>query len=228
MMSHHFKSIVFIFFFMIAAFASNAQYNYGSFNYYTLGAKGGYDVYNYTFDEVQQMSYDIQPNFNFGISGGLYLSYLLELHADFRYSIRNFNLKWDYPIDPTGQVPAYSEYKMSYISVPVQLRFNAIYARWVKLNIGVGLMPDFRLRPQETVTYQNGSTNESNKTYLTKNFTSVLVAVPMSANLKINFSRHTAIEFSANYYYYLNKMHKDYMTKNGTAFGFNVGFFYDW
>lgn len=227
-MSRIIKNVVILFIFMVLAMGSFAQYNYGSYNYYTLGVKAGYDVYNYSFDETQQMTYDMQPNFNFGVSGGLYLSYLLELHADFRYSIRNFNLKWDFPQDPTGQVPQYSEYKMSYISVPMQLRFNALYMKWVKLNVGIGLMPDFRLRPQETVTYQNGNINESNQTHLTKNFSSVLVAVPMSVNLKINFSRHMAIEFSGNYYYYLNKMHKDYMTKNGTGFGLNAGFFYDW
>jgi len=223
-----FRNFIILFFLLFVGLQSNAQYNYGSYNYYTLGVKGGYDIYDYSFDESQQMAFLVQPNFNFGISGGLYLSYLLELHADFRYSIRNFDLKWDYPQDPTGQVPALSEYQMSYISVPIQLRINAIYAKWVKLNFGVGIMPDFRLRPQETVTYQNGSTNESNKSYLTKNFTGVLVAVPLSANLKINFSRHVAIELSANYYYYLNKMHKDYMTKNGAGYGFNAGVFYDW
>jgi hypothetical protein len=227
-MSQRFTKVIFLFLFSLLSTGAYAQYNYGAFNYYTLGVKAGYDIYSYSFDETQQMTYEVQPNFNFGVSGGLYLSYLLELHADFRYSIRNFNLKWDFPQDPTGQVPALSEYKMSYISVPVQLRLNAIYLKWVKLNIGVGLMPDFRLRPQETVTYQNGSTSESNKTYLTKNFAPVLIAVPMSANLKINFSRHIAIEFSGNYYYYLNKMHTDFMTANGTAIGFNAGFFYDW
>ena len=213
---------------LFASSISYAQYNYGAYNYYTLGFKAGYDIASYSFDEAQQMTYIQQPNLNFGVSGGYYISYLLELHADFRYSIRNFDLEWNYPADPTGQVPALSEYKISYISVPVQLRLNALYLRWVKLNIGAGLMPDFRLRPSETVTYQNGNVSESNKSWLTKGFSGVMVSVPLSAHLKINLSRHFAIEASATYYYYLTKMHQDYMTKPGTTIGFNAGFFYDW
>jgi len=227
-MLQFYRSFIVIFFILFYGLQSNAQYNYGAYNYYTLGVKGGYDVYDYSFDESRQMYHIVQPNFNFGISGGYYLTYLLELHADFRYSIRNFDLRWDFPEDPLGEVPAFSEYKLSYISVPIQLRINAIYARWVKVNVGAGLMPDFRLRPYETVIYQNGNTNVSKHSYLTNNFTGVLVAIPLSVNLKINFSRHIAIEFSANYYYYLNKMHKDFMTKAGKAYGFNAGFFYDW
>lgn len=217
-----------ILFFLIISTTASAQYYYASYNYYTLGVKGGYDMYNYSFDKTQQISYEMMPNFSFGVSGGLYLSYLFELHADLRYSIRNFNIRWDYPQDPTGLVPARSEYKLSYVQIPIQGRINALYFNWFKMNIGIGIMPEIRLRPSETVTYQNGTTNESEDAWLTKNFTSVLVAVPISANFKFNLSRHVAIEASANYYYYLNKMHSDYLTKPGYAFGFYAGVFYDW
>ncbi len=222
------RNKVLILFFLIISINVSAQYHYASYNYYTLGVKGGYDIYNYSFDNSQHISYEMRPNFSFGVSGGLYLSYLFELHADLRYSIRNFNILWDYPHDPSGMIPALSEYQLSYIQVPIQARINALYFNWVKLNIGVGLMPEFRLRPGETITYQNGSTSESQKTWLTKNFSSVLLAVPISANLKFNLSRHVAIEISANYYYYFNKMHTEYMTKPGSAFGFYTGMYYDW
>lgn len=215
-------------FFLIVSSAASAQYYYASYNYYTIGVKGGYDVYNYSLDKSEQISYEMQPNFSVGASGGLYLSYLFELHADLRYSMRNFNIRWDFPQDPTGQVPARSEYKLSYIQLPIQARINALYFNWFKMNIGVGIMPEVRLRPGETVTYQNGTTSKSEDSYLTKNFSTVLVAIPISANFKFNLSRHVAIEVSANYYYYLNEMHTDYMTKPGTAFGIYTGVYYDW
>ena len=222
------KIIILIFVFSISVFKAGAQYYYASYNYYTVGFKGGYDVYSYDFDPGQNVSYEAQPNFSLGVTGAYYATFLIELHADLAYSTRNFNVRWHLPDDPEGMVPALSEYKLAYIRVPLQARINAIYLNWVKLNLGAGIMPEFRLRPQEKVTYQNGSTSESQDAWLTKNFTSVLVAVPFSANLKINFSRHVAMELSAYYYLYLNEMHKEFMLKPGSAYGFYAGMFYEW
>jgi hypothetical protein len=214
--------------FVVSGLSVSAQYYYASYNYYTIGLKGGYDNYTYTFDENQSINYEAQPNFSIGVTGGYYISWLFEAHADLRYSTRNFNIRWSYPLDPQGAVPALSEYQLAYIQVPIQGRINAVYTNWVKLSLGTGLLTEFRLRPQERVTYQNGSISESQKSWLTKDFTAVLVGIPFSANLKINLSRHVALEFSGYYYLYLNKMHQVYMTKPGSSLGFYGGVFYEW
>jgi len=206
-----------------------AQYNYGVFNYYTAGVKMGYDVYQYKMDPNRFVEHLILPNYSFGISGGWYYKYFLELHMDILFANRDFTVKWLYPEDPGGLVPAQSKYKVNYLSFPMQARFNFIYSRYFKMNAGVGLMPEFRIRkPREIVTYQNGIEQESFDDFLVNDFRKMLFGLPLSIHAKINFDRHYSMEFSASYIQYMVAMNKILMEKPGAGYYFNMAFYYDW
>lgn len=208
---------------------TKAQYNYGVFNYYTAGVKMGYDVYQYKMDSNRFVEHIVLPNYSFGISGGWYYKYWIELHMDILYANRDFTVKWLYPDDPNGFVPAKSRYKVKYLSFPMQARFNFIYTRYFKMNGGVGIMPEFRIRkPREIVTYQNGVENESFDDFLVNDFRKALFGFPLSVHSKINFNRHYSIELSASYIYYVVRMNKILMDKPGAGYYFNMAFYYDW
>lgn len=186
----------------------------------------GPDFYMYNFDESKKVTYSPQTNFSIGAHGAYYVSWVFEVHASINYSSRNLTLLWDFPSSPDALAESY--YKMNYINIPIEARINALYFNWLKLNFGIGLMPDFRFRPKEYLTYQDGSTSESLKFWNTKNFRSVLIAVPLSANFKFYLGRHYTLEFSGSYYMYLNKMHKDYLKQPGQAVATRVVLSYEW
>ena len=206
-----------------------AQYNYGAFNYYTAGVKMGYEFYSYKMDASRHVAHKILPNYSFGVSGGWYYKYWLELHGDILFAKRDFTVEWLYPEDSQGFVPASSDYKLAFISVPLQARANFIYTRYFKMNIGVGIMPEFRVRPpREIVTYQNGLIQESFDSFLAKDFRKLLFGFPLSLHSKINFNRHYSTEISFNYMWYVVRMNKVLMDGPGTGYYFNLAFYYDW
>jgi hypothetical protein len=211
-------------------FCAKAQYNYGVYNYYTLGVKMGYDVYSYKMDPERHVEHKVLPNYSFGVSGGWYYRYWLELHGDILYANRDFTVNWLYPLDPSSlRVPASSDYKLAFISIPLQARANFIYTRQFKMNFGVGIMPEFRVRPpREIVRYQNGYTEESFDSFLTGDFRRFLFGVPISLHTKINFDRHYSMEISMNYMWYLMRMNKVLMNGSGVGYYFNLAFYYDW
>ena len=220
------KKIVLIFGFVFSVFALMAQYNYNKYNYYSVGISMGPDFYMYDFDKKMNVKEDPQFNFSVGVHGAYYVTWVFEVHASINYSTRNLSLIWDYPSSPDALAESY--YKMSYINIPIEARVNALYFSWMKLNFGFGLMPDFRFRPKEFLTYQDGTTSESVKFWNTKNFRSFLVAAPVSMNFKFYLGRHYTIELSGSYYLYLNKMHKDYLNKPTTALATRIGMAYEW
>jgi hypothetical protein len=207
----------------------SGQYNYGIFNYYTAGVKTGYDVYSYSMDPKRMVEHEILPNYSFGISGGWYYKYWLEFHLDILLANRDFTVKWLYPPDPVGKVAAYSKYKLYFLSFPMQARANFIYTRYFKMNVGLGIMPEFRVRPpHEIVTYQNGDTRESYDDFLVNDFNRALFGFPMSLHAKFNFNRHYSMELSASYIYYVVRMNTVLMDKPGKGYYFNLAFYYDW
>ncbi len=207
----------------------DAQYNYGVFNYYTVGVKGGLDIYQYSMDPKRSVEYEMIPNYSFGVSGAWYYRYWLEFHMDIMFANRDFTVNWLYPPDPDGNVPASSRYKLNYLSFPMQARANFIYTRYFKMNVGLGIMPEFRVRPpREIVTYQNGITEESFDDFLVNDFHRALFGFPGSLHMKINFNRHFSTEISASYIFYVVKMNKILMDKPGKGYYFNLGFYYDW
>jgi hypothetical protein len=220
------RRILFLFGFVLFVFSLKAQYNYNKYNYYSVGIKTGPDFYDYSIDKNKLA--EVSPNINFsvGVSGAYYVTWFFEVHGSINYSSRNLTLDWLFPPNPDAL--AVSEYKLHYINIPLEARINALYLNFMKLNFGLGLMPDFRFRPKEFLTYQDGHTEESIKYWGSKNFRSVLIAVPMSMNMKFYLDRHYTIELSGSYYMYLNKMHKDYLDKAGTALALRLGFFYEW
>jgi hypothetical protein len=213
---------------VLAALQGLAQYNYGKYNYYTIGGRLTYDVYNFTEKNEVNAEMEVKPGFSFGVSGGYYATYLMELHAGFRYSFHDLNIDWLLPPNANPLAVKRSEYKLRYISMPMQVRINVIYQRHVKFNLGAGLMPEFRLKPRETVTFVSNETMLTEDIHTTKEFRKVLVAAPLSAHMKINIDRHSAFELSGSYYYYLGKLMPNIMEKNGTAYSFTLAFMYDW
>ena len=145
-----------------------------------------------------------------------------------KYAQRDLSVKWLYPADPDGRVPDKSLYKIGYLSFPMQVRANFLYQKYVKMNAGLGIMPEFRLRPREIVTYQNGQVRESFDDYLNTDFRRALLAFPMSIQARFNFNRHYNVELSVNYLYYVVRMNKYLMDKPGYGFGVYLGFYYDW
>jgi len=205
-----------------------SQYNYRVFNYFTAGVKGGYEIYHYNMDPKRSVEHVVLPNYSFGLTGGYYLRYFIEFHIDLLYANRDFTVKWLYPNDPIGDVPAQSTYKVNYLSFPMQARFNFVYTNWVKMNVGVGIMPEIRLKPHEIVTFQNGKIAESFDDFLTKDFRRGLFAFPLSLHSKFSFNRHYSTEISANYFYYVVKMNKILMKSPGYGYSFFLSFYYDW
>lgn len=220
------KRIIFILFFIAVGYAVFAQANYNKYNYYSVGIKLGPDFYNYDLDQSKLMSLEPSTNFSFGVTGAYYVSWVFEVHGNINFSSRNLTLLWDFPEAPDAL--AKSEYKLNYINIPLEARVNALYFNWMKLNFGMGLMPEFRFRPREFLTYQDGSSAESFKFWGTKNFKSFLFAIPLSMNMKFYLDRHLTIEFNASYYLYLNKMHTDYLDKPANALATRIGISYEW
>lgn len=225
------KRITVILVFSFIVIASYGQYNYNKYNYYSVGVKLGPDFYSYTIDDGKNA--DIVPEFNFslGVSGAYYVTWNFEVHAAIYYSRRKFAIDWNYPgisigLDPKVRVR--SDHYMNYINIPIEARINALYLSWMKLNFGVGIMPDFRFKPREKTTYNTGDIVDSDQYWGSKHFTRILIAFPLSMNLKFYLSRHITIEASAYYYLYVNRMHKKYLTKPGNAIAPRLGVFYEW
>ena len=204
------KHFLLLFIILFSVNRSFSQYNYNKFNYYTVGAKLGPDFYFYDMDENKNGTFDNTINYSIGVSGGYYFSWLFEFHGAVYYSNRNFGIDWSYPGIPVGpddpKVLTRSEYKMSYINFPLEARFNLLYLNWMKLNVGTGIMPDFRFKPRETQYYNDGDIVESEQYWQTKDFTRVLFAIPVSLNFKFYYDRHISIEASCSYYQYINRM----------------------
>ncbi|OYT10670.1 MAG: hypothetical protein B6I18_07910 [Bacteroidetes bacterium 4572_112] len=211
---------------------SYSQYTNNSYNYYSVGIKMGPDYYKYTMNEDKDISIDMKTNYSAGISGAYYISWLFELHASVYYSNRDFAIDWHYPNIGVGpndpEVLIRTEYTMQYISIPMEARINALYLNWMKLSFGTGLLTDWRFKPQETQYYNNGKIIVSEQYWQTKDFTRVLLAVPLSANMKVYLGQHLSIEASAAYYFYLNRMQTDYFSKPANAFVPRLAFFYEW
>lgn len=222
-------SFLALIFFLLFSIKSFSQYNYGIFNYYTAGVKVGYDLYSYNMDETRFVEHQVLPNYSMGISGGWYYKYWLELHMDILYANRDFTVNWLYPIDPSGLIPVSSDYKVAFLSFPMQARANFIYTRYFKMNVGLGIMPEFRVKqPREIVTYQNGKTLESYDSFLVKDFRKALFGFPASLHTKVNFNRHYSTELSVSYIWYIVKMNKVLMDGPGVGYYFNIAFYYDW
>lgn len=189
----------------------------------------GYDIYSYKMDPDRYVAHEVLPNYSLGVSGGWYYRYWLEFHMDIMYANRDFTVKWLYPEDPSGFVASSSKYKVAFISFPMQARANFLYTRYVKMNFGFGIMPEFRIRqPREIVTYQNGKVLESFDSYLVKDFRKALLGFPASLHTKFNFNRHYSSEISASYILYIVKMNKVLMNGPGKGYYFNIAFYYDW
>lgn len=212
----------------VLVFTANAQRGYASYNYFSAGMKSGIDIFNYKIDPNQQAELTSQLNLGFSGSFAYYYSWLFEFHGDFMISSRSFELKWNYPIDPQGLAPAFSVHRVPYVSFPMQARINALYFDRFKLNIGAGIMPEFRLRPKEVITYQNGAEEQSYQSRLSNNFNAILFAFPFSANLKIYLSKNYALEASANYLLYMNKLNSVYLSEPSPALSYRLGLFYEW
>lgn len=214
---------------LVISLSGHSQYHYGKFNYYSAGIKTSYDMYYYKFSELQNVTHTQLPNFTISATGAYYFTYLIEFHGGLRYSFRNLIMDWQFPQDPNDLfVPEQTKYKIAYIGLPMDARFNVIYGLYVKTSISLGFLPEFRTRPREIVTYQNKITEENFHTFNTKDFSKFLFAFPVGVHTKIHFSRNFTMELSANYLQYLNKFNKTYSEKAAHAYSFSLGFYYDW
>ena len=213
---------------LVCAVYLYAQPRYGKYNYYSAGARFTYDMYNYSELSGRNVDIRVRPAFSLGASAGYYASYLIELHGGYRVSWHKVDMDWILPDNPHSNAVDYSKYNLTYISVPLQARINVIYLRQFKLNIGAGLMPEYRIRQSETVTYANGLEFDTEDIHTTKEFRKWLVATPLSMHMKFNLNRHFAIELGGYFNYYLNRMIPNYMNKNGYTYSVSLGFYWDW
>jgi hypothetical protein len=205
-----------------------SQHGYAHFNYYSVGGKLGYDYYNLTLDKYLNGTVNSQSSFNISASGAYYATWLFEFHGDVRFSYRSLNFNWTNPKDPEGLAIQSSSYGIGYFSIPFEARINAVYSNAVKLNFGIGLMPELRLRPHEEVVYQNGSTIVSEDIWQTKGFRVLALGAPLTAELKFYLSKHYTISTSLTYIQYLTNLHKYYFSSKPSALEFRAGFFYEW
>ncbi len=226
------KRITFVLFFVVLMLGVKAQYNYSKFNYYAVGVKLGGDIYNYKMDPAKNGSFDRMFNYTVGVSGAYYYSWIFEFHGSVNYSDRRFAIDWEYPLNSVepGDLRTLirSEYRMKYINIPLEARVNALYLGWMKLNFGVGIMPDFRFKPNETQYYNDGDIIESEQYWRAKKFTRLLIAFPITGNIKFYLDRHFTIEFSAAYYIYANRMQKEFLSKPANAIIPRVAMYYEW
>ena len=226
------KKIFLLLIILFSVSSAFSQYNYNKFNYYTVGLKLGPDFYFYNMDENKNGTFDNNFDYSIGVSGGYYFSWLIEFHGAAYYSNRNFAIDWHYPGIPVGpndpKVLTRSEYRISYLNFPLEARFNVLYLNWMKLNVGTGIMPDFRFKPRETQYYNNGDIVDSDQYWQTKDFTRLLIAIPFSLNFKFYFERHISMEVSGSYYLYLNRMQEDFLTKPGSAVATRLAVYYEW
>ncbi len=226
------KRICFVLFFIVFTLSLKAQYNYSKFNYYAVGVKLGSDIYNYKMDDNKYGEFDRMFNYTVGVAGAYYYSWIFEFHGSINYSDRRFAIDWQYPYNSVGSLDpktlTRTEYRMKYINIPVEARINALYLGWVKLNFGVGIMPDFRFKPKETQYYNDGEILESEQYWRAKKFTRVLIAFPLSANAKFYLDRHYTIELSTSYYLYVNKMQKEFLSTPANAIIPKLAIYYEW
>jgi hypothetical protein len=220
------KGVVVLLWFCFVALNLNAQYNYNKFNYYSLGIKAGPDFYTHTLDPNKKMTIDPTFNMSVGISGAYYVVWYFEVHGSIQYSSRNISFIHTLSTNPDALF--LSEYKISYLNIPLEGRFNVLYNNIVKLNLGIGLMPDFRFRPKEFLTYNDGQRIESIKYWSSKNYTKVLFAFPASAHAKFYLDRHYTLEVGGTYYFYMNRMHKEFFTQPSNGLAIRLGVFYEW
>ena len=224
---------IYLFFFLVfSASIAFSQYNYNKYNYYSVGVKLGPDFYSYKMDDNKNGDFDPVFNYSIGVAGEYYFSWLIEFHGSVNYSSRNFAIDWYYPNIPVGpddpEVLIRTEHSMSYINIPLEARFNVLYLNWLKVNIGAGFMTDWRFKPGETQYYNNGKIIDSEQYWQTKDFTRVLVSFPVSLNLKFYIDRHSCVEVSTAYYFYVNRMQSDYLSKPANAITPRVAFYYEW
>lgn len=225
-----FQIFTFLIFFTLLIFSGkdvSAQYNYKVYNYYCVGLKFGYDYNIVDLDPERFVSAVPRFNFHIGASGAWYYKYFMEFHADIRYSNKSIILDWQYPEDLTSLIPDYSLYRLHYISIPLQTRFNIIYQKYFKLNAGVGFNPEFRVRQREYTTFQTGATREAYKDFLTDDYRRVIIGAPLSIHAKYNYERNWAVEFSLTYSLYLNRANKIYWRVPGSDVIIDFAYFYE-
>lgn len=204
-----------------------AQANYGRYNYYTAGVRFTYDMFNY--NELSKVNANViaQNNFSYGITAGYFVSYILEIHGGLRYAHRDVNVSWLLPTFADPNTIKKSAYRLRYVSVPIEVRLNVATTKHFKMNIGVGLMPEFRRRPQETVTYVSNRVEITEDIHTTKEFKKVLLAAPLNIYWKFNIDRHYAIEIAGGVNYYINNFMPNYLDKHTFSYTGSIGFMYD-
>lgn len=220
-----------LFIFIILSFISStasAQFGYAHYNYYSVGGKLGYDHFILNMDKNLFGKVTHTSAYSISGSGAFYYSWLFEFHGDFQYSYRTFEYEWDFYPDPEGKAVKTSYYGLSYLSIPLQAKINAIYGDIAKLTFGTGIMPEMRFRPYEEITYQNNTSTVSAKSWLTSGYRVAALAIPVSADLKIYLDKHYTLLFSTTYYYYITKLHKTYFSEAPQILSFRAGFFYEW
>jgi|GEM_PF-2506318 hypothetical protein len=221
-----FRLLIVFLLMMVGIGTISAQYHRKKFNYYTIGVKLGPDFINYKIDPNKNFSDIPKLNFSVGVSGGYYYYWLLEFHGALLYSSRNWYLDWTLSENP--EAIDETKYVLQYISLPLEARYNVLYLNEWKVSVGTGIFFDFRLKPKEYKFYNDGSFQESVKYWNSKNFTKILVGLPLTLNIKFYLDRHNTIELGGAYNLYFNRMHKDYLLKPGSSYTARLAFYYEW
>jgi hypothetical protein len=193
----------------------------------SVGFKTGYDYMILKMNDGLFGDLFSNSSTNVSLTGAYYYSKKIEFHGDLCYSFRTFDFTWLYPLDFDNNIPATSSYKVDYLTIPLQIRYNFYYTKKIRLNFGGGIAPEIGMRPEENVVYQNGNLQTSANIWLSKAFPRYGFAIPVTFESKFFVGRHLSLTAGLSYHQYLTKIHKTYLKSFPSLVAVKVGLSYE-
>ena len=225
------KRLFIIFLFLCIWFSVKSQYSYPKYEWYYIGAIGGPDFYqneiNYFGIETNHELFQ-ESNYSFGFLFGYCHSYLLEFRGALKYSDQSFRIEYDYgnlTPDPDNPFEDNVVWNVSYLQIPLYINLNIMHSERFKLFISGGISPEIFINSKETVTYDNGITNESVNNLISSNFNRLHLGAGGSIGFRVGLSEYIGLEFEPYYKYYFNQINPDFMSSKSSAFGVSTGLY---
>lgn len=223
------KRIILLLLLISAGYFAKAQYDYPKYEWYYIGAIGGPDFYQYEFNYFGiETNHELFPEFNYsaGFLFGYCHNYFLEFRGALKYSDKSFRIEYDYGNlikDEDIPFPETAIWDVSYLQIPLYINLNLMHRERFKLFIAGGVSSELFMNSKETVTYDNGVTEESSDLLINSNFSRLQLGAIGSFGFRIGFSEYIGLEFEPYFKYYFNQINPDFMNPNPTSYGVSVG-----